>query len=91
MPSVFTRFRRDLLRLGQLGLHVGYSRRQRAHILGLTYDRPDPEQPRMPGRKTGRNPDPLPAGRSCSERGAPVVFAAYPDRQLLGLALFDPA
>ena len=33
-----------------------YSRRQRAHILGLTYDRPDPEQPRMPGRKTGRNP-----------------------------------
>jgi hypothetical protein len=24
-----------------------YSRRQRAHILGLTYDRPDPVQPRM--------------------------------------------
>jgi hypothetical protein len=34
-----------------------YSRRQRAHILGLTYARPDPEQPRMPGRKTGRTPD----------------------------------
>jgi hypothetical protein len=33
-----------------------YSRRQRAHILELTYDRPDPEQPTMPGRKTGRNP-----------------------------------
>jgi hypothetical protein len=27
-----------------------YSRRQRAHILGLTYARPDPEQPRMPRR-----------------------------------------
>jgi hypothetical protein len=30
--------------------------RHRAHILGLTYDRPDPEQPKMPGRKTGRKP-----------------------------------
>jgi hypothetical protein len=27
-----------------------YSRRQRAHILGLTYARPDPASPRMPGR-----------------------------------------
>src|ERR1700730_13146471 len=33
-----------------------YSRRQRAHILGLTYARPDPEQPRMPARKSGRKP-----------------------------------
>jgi hypothetical protein len=33
-----------------------YSRRQRAHILGLTYARPDSEQPRMPGRKSGRKP-----------------------------------
>jgi hypothetical protein len=33
-----------------------YSRRQRAHILGLTYDRPDPEQPRMPGHKASRTP-----------------------------------
>lgn len=33
-----------------------YSRRQRAHIIGLTYDRPDPEQPRMPGRKASRKP-----------------------------------
>src|ERR1700716_3978390 len=33
-----------------------YSRRQRAHILGLTYARPEPEQPGMSGRKTGRNP-----------------------------------
>jgi hypothetical protein len=35
-----------------------YSRRARAHIRRLTYARPDPEQPRMPGRKTGRNPRP---------------------------------
>ena len=33
-----------------------YSRRQRAHILGLTYARPDPEQPRMPARKASRKP-----------------------------------
>jgi hypothetical protein len=33
-----------------------YSRRQCAHILGLTYAQPDPEQPRMPGRKAARNP-----------------------------------
>jgi hypothetical protein len=33
-----------------------YSRRQRAHILGLTYDRPDPVQPRMPARKASRKP-----------------------------------
>jgi hypothetical protein len=33
-----------------------YSRRQRAHILGLTYVRPDPEQPRMHGHKSRRKP-----------------------------------
>ena len=33
-----------------------YNRRQRAHILGLTYARPDPKQPRMPAYKTGRKP-----------------------------------
>jgi len=33
-----------------------YSRRQRAYILGLTYKRPDPEQPRMPGRRASRKP-----------------------------------
>jgi hypothetical protein len=33
-----------------------FSRRQRAHILGLTYARPDPEQPRMPRRKASWKP-----------------------------------
>jgi hypothetical protein len=33
-----------------------YSGRQRAHILGLTYATPDPEQPKMPGRKASRKP-----------------------------------
>jgi hypothetical protein len=30
-----------------------YSRRQRAHIVGLTQARPDPAEPRMPSRKRG--------------------------------------
>jgi hypothetical protein len=34
-----------------------YSRRQRAHILGLTFARPDPERPRMPARKASRSHD----------------------------------
>jgi hypothetical protein len=33
-----------------------YSRRQRAHISGLTYARPDPEQPSTSARKTSRKP-----------------------------------
>ena len=31
-----------------------YSRRQRAHILGLTYVRPDPDQQRQTGRSTAK-------------------------------------
>jgi hypothetical protein len=41
-----------------------YSRQQGAHIFGLTYARPDPEQPRMLGRKTGRKPLPAKPFRS---------------------------
>jgi hypothetical protein len=37
------------------GIYVG---RQRARILGLTYVRPDPDQPRLPARKASRKPSP---------------------------------
>jgi bifunctional non-homologous end joining protein LigD len=37
------------------GIYVG---RQHARILGLTYVRPDPDQPRRPARKASRKPSP---------------------------------
>jgi hypothetical protein len=50
-----------------------YSRHQRAHILGLNYARPDPEQPRMSGRKASPKLTKLMPDRARSVRKRPQI------------------